>query len=284
MKSPRILSTRISFGRILILLSIPALIAGICVLDALFIEPNFPRVITQEIVIKDLPNPLDGLKIVHLTDLHIVTVGKREDRALAKINLIKPDVICMTGDYVEDDGITPGYPTKADCTRSFRYFSYRLRAKHGVYAVSGNWDPPTLETDIAGTGVTMLDDKAVTLRIGGADLTISGSRPVEQGQVKAHPLIVLDHFPEVVDNLVRTGRQVDLMLAGHWHGGQVNIPGQTPQVKYLAGYYKVGDAQLYVGRGLGHAHTCRSLPLSVRDHPDRPQARLELLAPRRRIC
>lgn len=259
MQARRILSTRISIGRILILLGIPAAIAGVCALDAYYIEPNFPRVITREITIKDLPKELDGLKIVHLTDLHIVKVGKREDRALAKIARIKPDVICMTGDYIMDDGITPGDPTEEECLRQFRYFSYRLKAKYGVYAVSGNWDPPVgLQQCVAGTGVKLLDDTSVTLKISGAALTISGSKAVSEGLVKTRPLIVLDHFPEVADNLVRTGRHVDLMLAGHWHGGQVNIPGQTPQVKYLAGYYKVGDIQLYVSRGLGmHTHAVR---------------------------
>lgn len=253
------LSLRISIGRILIMLSIPAVIAGICAIDAYYIEPNFPRVITREITIKDLPRELDGLRIVHLTDLHLVKVGKREDRALARIARIKPDVICMTGDYIMDDGITPGEYTEEDCLRNFRYFCYRLKAKHGVYAVSGNWDPPVgLQEWVAGTGVKILDDTSATVKINGAALTISGSKAVSDGTAKGRPLIVLDHYPEVVDNLAKTGRQVDLMLAGHWHGGQVNIPGQTPQVKYLAGYYKVDDIQLYVSRGVGmHTHAVR---------------------------
>ena len=192
--------------------------AGICAVDAFYIEPNFPRVVELEVKIKDLPKELDGLKIVHLTDIHLVTVDKREDRALAKIDAIKPDIICLTGDYVEDDGITPGHYTKQDCTRHFRYFCYRLKAKHGVFAVSGNWDPLTLEQDIAGTGVKVLDKKSATVKIRGASLTIAGSFVVEKDMVKARPLIVLDHFPEAADNLVRAGRHADLVLAGHWHG------------------------------------------------------------------
>ncbi len=258
MSRARIFSTRISTARVLIMLAIPALAAGICAVDAFYIEPNFPRVVELEVKIKDLPKELDGLKIVHLTDIHLVTVDKREDRALAKIDAIKPDIICLTGDYVEDDGITPGHYTKQDCTRHFRYFCYRLKAKHGVFAVSGNWDPLTLEQDIAGTGVKVLDKKSATVKIRGASLTIAGSFVVEKDMVKARPLIVLDHFPEAADNLVRAGRHADLVLAGHWHGGQVNLPGQTPQVKYLAGLYRVGDIQLYVGRGLGmHTHAVR---------------------------
>lgn len=113
-----IFSRRISIGRILIMLGVPALVAGICAVDALLIEPNFPSVIRQEVRIKNLPRQLDGLKIVHLTDLHIVKLGKREDRALAKIARIEPDIICLTGDYVFDDGITPATTPPMNVSRS----------------------------------------------------------------------------------------------------------------------------------------------------------------------
>ena len=256
MRKPR---TRVSFLRIVILLAAPALVAGICALDAFYIEPNYPRVITQEITIEGLPKQLDGLKIVHLSDLHIVKVGKREDRALAKIARIRPDLVCMTGDYIFDDGITPGNHTEEECIREFRHFAYRLKAKHGIYAVAGNWDPPfSLPSYMAETKVQVIDDTWKTVEIRGASLTISGSKAVEHGWVKARPLIVLDHFPEVVDNLAKSERPADLVLAGHWHGGQVNIPGQTPKTKYLAGLFRVGDIQLYVTRGLGmHTHAIR---------------------------
>ncbi|MBP6963792.1 MAG: metallophosphoesterase family protein [Armatimonadetes bacterium] len=257
-KARRWLGRMVSFARILILLSIPAVIAGICSLDALYIEPNFPRVIRQDILIDDLPRELEGLKIVHLSDLHIVKQGKREDRAIAKIRRIEPDIICLTGDYVQDDGITPGNISVEESMREFRHFAHRLKAKHGIYAVSGNWDPPTLQKDIAETNVQVIDEDCKTVRMGDAALTICDSEPVLASEVAGRPLIVLDHFPETVDNIARSGRKVDLMLAGHWHGGQVNLPGQTPNTRYLAGLYQVGDIQLYVTRGLGmHTYAIR---------------------------
>jgi hypothetical protein len=56
--------------RILLGLGIAGLAAGLCAADAFLIEPNFPRVIRQEISVRGLPESLDGLKIVQLTDLH----------------------------------------------------------------------------------------------------------------------------------------------------------------------------------------------------------------------
>lgn len=255
----RKLSRRISIGRILIMLAVPAFVAGICAIDAFYIEPYYPRVIRQEIFIKDLPKQLEGLKIVHLSDLHIVKLGKREDRALAKIARIEPDLVCMTGDYIMDDGITPGDPREEQCVREVKHFCYRLKAKHGIYAVLGNWDPPhSLPAAVADAGVKMLDDTWTTVKIRGASLTLSGSKAVQHGWVRRRPLIMMDHFPEAAGNLARTGRHADLVLAGHWHGGQVNLPGQTPKVEYLAGHYTIGDVQLYVSRGLGmHTHAVR---------------------------
>ena len=84
------------------------LVGGICAIDGFLIEPNFPRIIRQEVLIPNLPKALDGFKIVQLSDLHIVKYGKREARALKLIRRIRPDLICLTGDYIGDDGITPG--------------------------------------------------------------------------------------------------------------------------------------------------------------------------------
>ena len=87
---------------ILLLVGVP------CLIDGFLVEPNFPRIIRQEVRIPNLPKALDGLKIVQLSDLHIVKYGKREARALKLIRHIRPDLICLTGDYIGDDGITPG--------------------------------------------------------------------------------------------------------------------------------------------------------------------------------
>lgn len=243
--------------RILLWLGVMAVIAGLCLLDGYCIEPYFPRVIRQDVRIEGLPADLDGLKIVHLSDLHIVRLGKREERALRLIERVKPDIICLTGDYVEDDGITPGEYTTEDCTNEAARFMGRLHAKHGVHGVGGNWDPLDV-TPFERAGVRMIDEELVTLNIGAARLNLAGTRAVEAraGSAQARldsdvPTIVLDHFPEVADDLEKLDARVDLVLAGHWHGGQVGWPLKMTKVQYVAGLYEVGSAQLYVTRGLG---------------------------------
>ena len=231
-----------------------AVIGGLCLTDGYLIEPNFPRVIRQEIRIPNLPKALDGLKIVQLSDLHIVKYGKREARALRLIRRIRPDLICLTGDYIGDDGITPGDYSDQYCIRQAVRFAQGLSAKYGVYGISGNWDTLEVVPVLERVGVHMIDKQFVTLKIGNAPLRIAGTPvAVRLPSFKGRRVttIVLDHFPEAVTEVSYPGTPVDLLLAGHTHGGQVGWPLNMKEPKYVAGLYRVGSTQLCVSRGLG---------------------------------
>lgn len=220
-----------------------------CAVDAFYIEPYYPRVIRQEVRIPGLPKELDGLKIVHLSDLHIVKCGKREDRALASIARIRPDLICLTGDYIQDDGITPGRHTDEECFREAMRFISKLRARHGVYAILGNWDTSSMIPTLESAGIRVPGSEPITVRVNGADLRITSDTKPGTPSV---PTIALIHIPDAADALSRPpGASPDLILAGHWHGGQVGRPLKMTDVKYLAGLFRVGRSQLYVTRGLG---------------------------------
>lgn len=246
--------------KVLIVFGMLALFAALCCLDAFYIEPNFPRVLKQDISIPDLPEPLDGLRIVQLSDLHIVRLGKREARALRLIERVKPDLILLTGDYIEDDGITPGEHTPTACAKEAARFASHLHARCGVYGVRGNWDPPWMTKDLERACVRTIDGAFVTFEVRGMPLTLACASvfdPDGRGAPpdRAVPTIVLTHYPDTADRLAEAGAPVDIVLAGHWHGGQVCWPFFGPfdasHMKYPAGLYPVGDIQLYVSRGLG---------------------------------
>lgn len=236
--------------RVLLTLGVLAVIGGVCLIDGFYIEPYYPRVIRQTVYIHGLPSEFDGLKIVQLSDLHIVKLGKREERALKKIKEIAPDIICLTGDYIEDDGITPGTYTWQECAEEAYRFFGALKAKHGVYACMGNWDNPEMLPRIEGLGIHMVDDYPSKIIIKGKKLLIRGDDE-RQTVHDVKTTIALFHIPDGIDSINESGNHVDLALAGHWHGGQVGWPLRMSDVKYLAGLYKVGDTQLYVNRGLG---------------------------------
>jgi len=252
---------RTTFRCLLFSLVTVLVVGGVCAIDGYLIEPNFPRVIRQEVFIRDLPKALDGFKIVQLSDLHIVKYGKREARALRLVRKIQPDLICLTGDYIGDDGITPGDYSDEYCIRQALRFIETLSAKYGVYGVSGNWDPPEVIPALEGAGVRMIDKQWATIGIGNARLRIAGTpSAIRSPEFPRDRIttIVLDHFPEAVDEVSYPGSPVDLLLAGHTHGGQVGWPLKMKETTYLAGLYKVGSTQLYVNRGLGmHSQAVR---------------------------
>lgn len=260
MRSARVLT--VSIVRILIALGIFAVFAGLCALDALHIEPFFPRVILRQVAVPGIPKPLDGLIIVQLSDLHIVKLGRREERALRMVARIKPDLILLTGDYIGDDGITAGKHNERFCVGQAARFMKSLHARYGIFAVRGNWDSISPTPEYENIGVTWLDGRSVTVRIRGVPVLLGSTPGITLERARRRDsdavTIALDHFPEAAVELGRLNPPVALAVAGHWHGGQVGWPLKMKGVRYLAGLYKVGNTQLYVNRGLGmHSRAVR---------------------------
>lgn len=229
--------------------------------DAFRFEPHHPRLYGQAVDLPELPPAFDGFRILQLSDLHIVRLGAREERAAQLVNAARPDLIVLTGDYVKDDGITPGPQKWQECAEQAIRFLEPLRPRYGKYAVMGNWDGPEVmqRLDEAGAA-TRLDNEAVALSIGSARLWLAGVPAVKadletalRRVPRAEACILLAHYPDVA--LEAAGLGVDLTLAGHYHGGQVNFPFTGPlcgrSTPYVAGLYELGESLLYVSRGLG---------------------------------
>jgi len=225
-----------------------------------------------EVSVRDLPAPLVGLRIVHISDLHI---GQHLDVAelaahVRRVNALEPDLVCVTGDLV-DRAETCGlaFPTLAG-----------LRARHGVLVTLGNHDfyaGAETVTDALRrlTPFTVLRDDAVHVAVDGASLTVVGIDdlgrdwargvlehpalpPLAAAVPAGNPIIVLSHRPDCFAQAARLGAA--LMLAGHTHGGQLALPARLGRrARNLAefispfdrGLYRDGDATLYVNRGLG---------------------------------
>lgn len=228
------------------------------------------EVFTLELVERTLrlprwPAALDGLKILHLTDLHISGTPDKAwlRRVMELCQEWQPDLICVTGDVVEDDA-HQGWvlPT----------FGW-LKAKYGAYAILGNHD---LWTDHARTrqaleqvGFTMLGGRWLQVEIEGVPLVLCGHEgpwfpPVpDLTGCPAEPFrLGLSHTP---DNLPwAKAHGIDLLLAGHVHGGQIRFPiiGSllVPSKfgrRYDCGLFHEGPTVMYVGRGLAGDHPLR---------------------------
>lgn len=217
-----------------------------------YIHPN-----VEEVDIA-IDKPLDGeVKIVAISDVHLGEgTGKRQlQRYVEKINALKPDVIVIAGDLI-DNSLHPLYRDRMD--EELR----QLQAPMGVYMALGNHEyisgADESEQFIAQTPIRLLRDEVVTLpngiQIVGRDDRSNRSRLtlnklLEQTSAEK-PIIVLDHQPY---NLSRVeGTAVDLQFSGHTHRGQVWPLSLVTDRMYEQSYgYRLwGNTHIYVSSGL----------------------------------
>ena len=172
----------------------------------------------------------------------------------------KPDIIFFTGDLVNNT---------ADEMDTFTDVFSKLKAPLGVYSVLGNhdwwYDGQKVRAALEQNGIKVLDDEVAEVKwrdrsfwlVGLADLW---TRPQHIAETIARapqgkPVIALTHNPDIFPEIPRT---VPLLLAGHTHGGQVNLPfiGRPiePSVfgqRYAAGHVFENDHHLFVTTGIG---------------------------------
>ncbi|MGJ8658011.1 MAG: metallophosphoesterase [Akkermansiaceae bacterium] len=238
---------------------------GLAVTDAFFIEPNISHISHNNLKVPYLPAALDQLKIVQLTDLHYKP-DKDEDllsTVVEKVNKINPDLIILTGDYVNHDisGIDP----------MLEYLA-KLNPKHGILACMGNhdgWiaDGPYFKRNFEKNGIQFLINKNTALTINGEKLHIAATDYIWKGNPdpvatlkgipKDAPLITMVHEPDYFDTMLQH-RDHHLQLSGHTHGGQCRVPfiGYAPKKvkygkKYIYGEYTKENSSVFVSKGLG---------------------------------
>lgn len=223
-----------------------------------------PRVRRVEVALERWPRALDGFRIAQLSDVHIGPFLRRRfaERLTANVNAVGADLIAITGDVV--DGSVEELAAEVAPLAG-------LRARHGVYVVSGNHDylsgaDPWCER-FASLGFEVLRNRRVVIGEPSASFELAGvddhhgrffqsgsGEDLERaigGRDGAMPLVLLAHQPNTFAAARRMG--VDLQLSGHTHGGQIwpFVHLVRLSVPWIAGLYRDGAAQLYVSRGTG---------------------------------
>ena len=221
------------------------LIALAPAIDAVLIEPNWVEV-TQH----SLGEGPRAVRVLQLTDLHI-GAGQTLDGVLATVRELAPDLIVITGDSVV--GTRPVTPQDADAVVAVLE---QLEAPLGVYACPGNHEAwagtPGFEV-YRRAGVPLLSQDAVTL-LDGALVVHGRQEPSDAVEPSEAFDLVLCHYPTAFDH-VEPG--VELVLAGHTHGGQVRLPFvgalwlPRGSGDYTQGWFQQGDTRMYVCRGVG---------------------------------
>jgi len=184
-----------------------------------------------------------------------------------RMNAEGGDLVLLLGDYVSTRRLSTGFIDPHDTAPILG----RLDAPLGVYAVLGNhdwwWDGPAMRRLLTDQGITVLEDAAVRIDAGAQALWVAGlSDPVTQvpdlGATLAQaateaPLLLLTHTPDVLPDVPT---DVGLTLAGHTHGGQVNLPFFGRLIvpsrfgdRFAYGPIEEAGRRLYVTSGIGTA-------------------------------
>ena len=227
--------------------------------------------ITKEYTLysNDLPNDFDGLKIVHFSDIHYNRTrnSTKVDKIINEINLINADIVVFTGDLIDKD-------TEIN-NDDFEYLSgalSKINAKYGKYAVLGNHDYNKMEDVISVYNdsnfkylensydiIYSQDNEKIFIGgIGNVSYNLDNlDKTMEYfNSNNVDYKVILAHEPDISDNIV-DNYDVNLILAGHSHNGQVRFPGigavYTPNgsKKYYDEYYDINGIPLYISSGIG---------------------------------
>ena len=239
-----------------------------------------------EIKSEELPENFEGFCIVQISDLHNAEMGEENFKLLELIKNTKPDIIVITGDVIDS------YHT--DIEVSLRFVEKAVRIAP-CYYVTGNHEArlskevfQVFEEELKDYGVQVLHDEAVIIERDGEYISLAGlddpsfasnhngirysnlSNHIKELFLEDGFHVLLSHRPEFFEAYVEA--EVDLVLAGHAHGGQFRLPfvggivapnqGFFPE--YDAGAFTEDGTNMIVSRGIGNS----IIPVRFNNRPE----------------
>ncbi len=238
-----------------------------------------------DIINSRIPKEFNEYKIVQVSDFHNTKSNKLTDILVKEIKIQKPNVIVITGDLVDS--------RKTDIDVAISFIK-RIKGIAPIYFITGNHEASigeyeALKEKLENEAVIVLDNKSEVLEIDDAKINLIG---INDPNMSYHPYaldsekikneltdtnydknnysILLSHRPELFDTYV--DNELDLVLTGHAHGGQVRIPfigglispNQGFFPKYTSGKFKEAHTNMIVSRGIGNS----IIPFRVNNRPE----------------
>jgi len=224
-----------------------------------------PDIVEITVPIENLPDDLNGFKIVQITDIHVSHTIKRRfvQMVVDQVNELSPDLVALTGDLVDGsveqlrDDVAPLADLKAP------FGLYFITGNHEYYSGVKQWLAET-----ARLGFTVLLNEHKIVERGAGHLLLAGVTDYSGGQfgcdhvsdpLKAmagapdcHAKILLAHQPKSIFKAAEAG--FDYVISGHTHGGQYfpyHFLAALTQ-PYISGFHKHNGTNIYVSRGTGY--------------------------------
>ncbi|MES5894093.1 metallophosphoesterase [Bacillus cereus group sp. RP43] len=241
----------------------------------LYLQNNLISITEVKITSSKIPSSFKGYKILQISDLHNKKFGDNQDVLIKKVKNSNPDIIVITGDLIDSKSY--------DAEISLQVIR-KLVKEYPIYFVTGNhekWSGKynSLEKELKKHHVTVLRNEHVSIRKGEQEINLLGIDDPEfvignrtEGDIVKDEIIkakiemqpdrynvLLSHRPEFIEEYA--DEQIDLVLSGHAHGGQVRLPfigglvapNQGVLPKYTAGLYEKQNTSMIVSRGLGNS-------------------------------
>ena len=266
------------------LLLMLALIIGVSAY--FFWENNDIKITEFDYSNSNIPADFDGFTIAQVSDLHNKTFGKNQKTILAKLKSTAPDIIVITGDVIDR--------RKYDLDAALDFVKGAAKIAP-VYYVTGNheaWleDFEMTKSWLIESGAIFMDDTEVSLSKGDSSFKLLGvsdpdflttqyaqgndvtkmTKQLSKWSTDQSFKVLLTHRPELFD--LYSENNMDLVFAGHTHGGQIRVPfvggvvapdqGWFP--KFTSGKYAQDASTMFVSRGLGNS----LVPIRINNRPE----------------
>ena len=238
------------------------------------VERHWIDVAERNIALRGLSVEFDGMRIVQLSDIHMDSFTEPFflRRVIERVNLLKPDAVFLTGDFVTSGSWSNSIAHEAawECSEILKGLNCK-----SIYAVLGNHDVKVgtvVEAALRSSNISILRNSFLPIERGSGRMWLAGLDDPLAGQpdldaavpesirnVRNEPVVLLCHAPDYAIR-VRShaaGQAVDLMLSGHTHGGQIRLPLIGALVlppmgqRFVEGWFQLGSMGLYVNRGIG---------------------------------
>ena len=231
--------------------------------DSYCIEPQWIE--WNEFSLKSRGDQSSSIKLIQLSDLHIKEVNGSLRESAQKINELKPDLICITGDSVD----------RAKYLPVLEEYMGLIDRSIPKFAILGNWEYwggvnlLELQKIYEKHNCRLLVNDCAACSINGKKILVTGVDDFIGGDANLKVAlknfhnndfhVVLNHCPEYRNfmlNRLPDDPWMDLVLSGHTHGGQLNFFGFIPVLppgsgRYIKGWYRETYPHMYVSRGIG---------------------------------